>query len=93
MGFPFCENKDFISSSEIALSHLTLSKKILAQKIQIDTPKNDNVCISNALFNIYKPIELYINNSVQKETISHLTMDINLTFYAIFTSQTFQEHR
>ena len=30
-----------------------------------------------------KPIKLYINNNVRKETISHLTMDINLTFYAI----------
>ena len=35
------------------------------------------------MFNIYKPIKFYINHSVRKETISHLTMDIILTLYAI----------
>ena len=59
-----------------------MSKKILLKDRNPYTKKN-NVCISNALFNIYKPVKLYINNSVRKETISHLTMDLNLNFYAI----------
>ena len=59
-----------------------LSKKKLLKDTNPYTQKN-NVCISNALFNNYKPIKFYINYSVRKETISHLTMDINLTFYAI----------
>ena len=59
-----------------------MSKKILLNDTNPYPPKN-NVCISNALFSIYKPIKFYINNTVRKETINHLTMDINLTFYGI----------
>ena len=39
--------------------------------------------MSDALFNIYKPMKFRITYRVRKETISHLIMDINLSFYAI----------
>ena len=65
-------------------------KKILLKDANPYPPKN-NVCISNALFNIYKPIKLYINNSVGKEIISHLAMNTNLTFYAtVYFSKRFK---
>ena len=47
-----------------------------------DTPEND-LCISNAKFNIHKPIKFYIIYSARKETIGHLTMDVNVTFKEI----------
>ena len=47
-----------------------------------DTPEND-LCISNAKFNIHKPIKFYITYSARKETIGHLTMDVNVTFKEI----------
>ena len=59
-----------------------LSKKIVLKDTNPYTLQN-NVCISKALFDNYRPIKFYTDYSVRKETISHLTMDITLTFYAI----------
>ena len=82
--FFFVKCKGFILSSEITLDKtILLSVRKYFLKTQIHNTQKNNVYISDALFNIFKPIKFYITFSVRKETISHLTMDIDVTFYAI----------
>ena len=77
--------KDLISTSEITLDKAvscSVRKDFLKTQVHNTLQKN-NLCISDALLNINKPINFYITYSVRKDTIGHLTIDINLTFYRI----------
>ena len=83
--FLFIKTKDFISLSEITLDKAILSSvgKYFSKTQMHNSQKKRTLCISDILFNTYQLIKLNITYSVRKETIRHLTMDINLTFHMI----------